>query len=248
MKKFIIIVCILVLLALGLDTAYFRLGWYINLNPGDTPTTFVRTEGDRILMYDGEDYEPFEIKGVNLGSGKPGEWSTDFAIDKETYMRWFKYIQEMGANTIRVYTVQQDVFYNAFYEYNKNNDHPLWLLHGVWVNDYTQNSHRDAFAPEFKERFLSDCRTMLDVIHGNKKIGLGRMASAGSGFYLHDISQWVIGYILGVEWEDVTVAYTNEQYADVEGANEYRGKYFYTSPDAKPFEAMLAEVGDRVVE
>ena len=87
MKKFIIIVCILVLLALGIDTAYFRLGWYINLHPGDVPTTFVRTEGDQMLMYNGEDYEPFEIKGVNMGSGKPGEWSTDFAIDKETYMR-----------------------------------------------------------------------------------------------------------------------------------------------------------------
>ena len=115
MKKFIIIVCVLVLLAFAVDTAYYRLGWYIELNPGDTPTTFVRTEGDQLMMYNGKDYEPFEVKGVNLGSGKPGEWSTDFAIDKETYMRWFKYIQEMGANTIRVYTVQQDVFYNAFY-------------------------------------------------------------------------------------------------------------------------------------
>lgn len=248
MKKFIIIVSIIVLLALGFDTAYYRLGWYINLTPGEVPTTFVRTEGDQILMYDGEDYEPFEIKGVNLGSGKPGEWSTDFAIDKETYKRWFRYIQEMGANTIRVYTVQQDVFYNAFYEYNKDNENPLWLIHGVWVNDYVQNSHRDALHQGFKERFLSDCRTMLDVIHGNKKIGLGRMASAGSGVYMNDISQWVIGYILGVEWEDVTVAYTNEQYADIKGANEYEGKYFYTSPEATPFEAMLAEVGDKVVE
>ncbi len=248
MKKFIIIVSIIVLLALGFDTAYYRLGWYINLIPGEVPTTFVRTEGDQILMYDGEDYEPFEIKGVNMGSGKPGEWSTDFAIDKETYKRWFRYIQEMGANTIRVYTVQQDVFYNAFYEYNKDNENPLWLIHGVWVNDYVQSSHLDALHQGFKERFLSDCRTMLDVIHGNKKIGLGRMASAGSGVYMNDISQWVIGYILGVEWEDVTVAYTNEQYADIKGANEYEGKYFYTSPEATPFEAMLAEVGDKVVE
>lgn len=248
MKKFIIIVCVVVLLAMGLDTAYFRLGWYIDLNPGDVPTTFVRTEGDQILMYDGKDYEPFEIKGVNIGSGKPGEWSTDFAIDKETYKRWFKYIQDMGANTIRVYTVQQDVFYNAFYEYNKDNDNPLYLIHGVWVNDYTQNSHRDALDQGFKERFLSDCRTMLDVIHGNKKIGLGRMASAGSGFYLHDVSQWIIGYILGVEWEDVTVVYTNEQYKDIKGASEYKGKYMYTAPEATPFETMLAEVGDRVVE
>ena len=54
-----------------------------------------------------------------------------------------------------------------------DNQHPLWLIHGVWVNDYTQNSHRDALDQGFKERFLSDCRTMLDVVHGNKKI-IGR--------------------------------------------------------------------------
>ena len=248
MKRFIIIVIIVVLLALGLDTAYYRLGWYIDLDPGKVTSTFVRTEGEQILMFNGEDYEPFEIKGVNLGSGKPGEWSTDFAIDKDTYKRWFKYIQEMGANTIRVYTVQQDVFYNAFYEYNQNNDEPLWMIHGVWVNDYIQNSYRNAFQQGFRDRFLDDCRSMLDVIHGNKKIGVGRMASAGSGVYLHDVSPWVIGYILGVEWEDVTVAFTNEQFGDIEGASAYRGKYFYTSPEATPFEAMLAEVGDRVVE
>ena len=248
MKKFIIIVCSVVLLVIGIDTAYYRLGWYIDLDPRDSPTTFVRTEGDRILMLDGNDYVPFEIRGVNLGSGKPGEWSTDFAIDKDTYKRWFKYIQDMGANTVRVYTVQRDVFYNAFYEYNKDNDHPLWLLHGVWVNDYIQNSHRDAFSEDFRDRFISDCRTMLDVVHGNRKIGSGGMDSAGSGFYRRDISQWVIGYILGVEWEDVTVAYTNEQYADIRGADSYSGKYFYTSPEASPFEAMLAEVGDKVVE
>lgn len=53
-----------------------------------------------------------------MGSGEPGEWSTDFAVDRETYLRWFGYIQEMGANTIRIYTVQSDTFYNAFYEYN----------------------------------------------------------------------------------------------------------------------------------
>ena len=45
------------------------------------------------------------IKGVNLGSGKPGEWSTDFSIDKGTYLRWFANMQEMGANVVRVYTV-----------------------------------------------------------------------------------------------------------------------------------------------
>ena len=248
MKKFIITVCIIVVLFIAADIAYYRLGVYIDLSPDTPVTTFVKTDSDSIYLNSGSGFQKFEIKGVNMGSGIPGEWSTDFTIDEETYLRWFKQIQEMGANTLRIYTVQNDTFYNAFYEYNKDNDHPLWLIHGVWVNDYIQNSHRDAYDKDFYDTFLESCKTLVDVLHGNKKISLGRMASAGSGTYKKDISKWVIGYILGVEWEDVTVVYTNEKYASNDTYNRYTGKYMYTSADATPFEAMLARVGDQVIE
>ena len=44
----------------------------------------------------------------------------------------------------------------------------------------------------------------MDMIHGNKRFSLGE--DLGSGSYTKDISPWVLGYILGVEWEDTTVA------------------------------------------
>ena len=248
MKKFIITVCIIVVLYITVDTAYYRLGVYIDFSPDEPVTTFIKTDSDSIYLNKGDGYKKFEIKGVNMGSGKPGEWSTDFAIDKETYKRWFKEIQDMGANTIRIYTVQDDTFYNAFYEYNVNNDNPLWLIHGVWVNDYIQNSHRDAYDKDFYDTFLDNCKTAIDVVHGKSKISLGRMASAGSGTYNKDISQWVIGYILGVEWEDVTVAYTDEKYKNNDEYNHYKGEYMYTTSEATPFESMLARVGDKVIE
>ena len=248
MKKFIIIVLCIALLAVGIDTAYYRFGVYIDLHPSRETTTFVKTEGDRILLDSGSGYEEFEIKGVNLGSGEPGEWSTDFSIDKETYKRWFKYIQEMGANTIRVYTIQNDTFYNAFYEYNADNPNPLYMLHGVWVNDYVQNSHRDAYDDDFYDTFSRDCITMIDVIHGNKKLSLGRMASAGHGTYRRDVSPWVIGYILGVEWEDITVAYTDEKYKDMPEYTSFEGEYLRTTVDASVFETLLCKVGNHVVD
>lgn len=248
MKKFIIIVSVIVTAVLLWDICYYRLGMYIDFHPNQAITTFMKTEGNEIYKKKGSGYEKFEIKGVNMGSGEPGEWSTDFAIDQETYLRWFRNIQEMGANTVRVYTIQADDFYNAFYTYNMNNPEPLYLIQGVWVNDYVQNSHRDAYDDEFFDTFLDDCKTMIDVIHGNKKLSLGRVASAGSGTYKHDISPWVIGYILGVEWEDVTVAYTDEKYAENERYNAYHGTYMYTTEDASPFESMLARTGDKVIE
>ncbi|MDO4316171.1 MAG: hypothetical protein Q4C45_10370, partial [Oscillospiraceae bacterium] len=248
MKKFIIVIAVLVVLYIGWDYAYYRLGWYIDLHPDQAVSTFMRTQGDQIYQLTDDGEQPFEIRGVNLGSGEPGEWSTDFAIDKDTYLRWFGYMQEMGANTVRVYTIQADDFYEAFYEYNRDREEPLYLLQGVWVNDYVQNSHRDAYDDDFLSTFLDDCRTVVDVIHGKKKLSLGRVASAGSGTYRRDISQWVIGYILGVEWEDVTVVYTDEKYAGVDGYTSCEGEYLYTSEDATPFEAMLTRVGDQIIE
>lgn len=248
MKKFIIIVSTIVALVILYDMCYYRLGLYIDFHPNKEVTTFVKTQEDKILLDQGDGYEEFEIKGVNMGSGMPGEWSTDFAIHKDTYLRWFGQIKEMGANTIRVYTVQNDVFYNAFYEYNHDNPDPLYMIHGVWLNDYVLNSHRDAYDRDFFDTLLKDCKTVVDILHGRKKLAMGRMASAGHGSYNKDVSPWVLGYIVGVEWEDVTVVFTDEKYKDNEKYNTYSGTYMYTTEEASPFEAMLAHLGDKMIE
>ena len=243
MKKFILAISLIMLLLFAGNILYYRLGIYVDFHPDLPVTTFMTTDEDTIYMEQNGKLEPFEIRGVNLGVGIPGKWATDYAIDKEMYLRWFNWIQEMGANTIRVYTILQDDFYNAFYEYNKDREDPLYLIHGVWINDYVQNSHRDAFDDDFRQTFLDDCRTVVDILHGNKTLSLGYGLGAGS--YRKDVSQWVIGYILGVEWEDVTVTYTNHKYPQ---RNHYSGTYMYTTEDASPFEAMLCEVGDKIIE
>ena len=166
MKKFIITISVIILVLLTLDWLYFHNGFHIDFNNEKEIEYFMKVDEDTIYMEKDGKYEPFEIKGVNMGSGIPGEWATSFAIDKETYLRWFSYIQEMGANTIRVYTIQNDTFYDAFYEYNKNNESPLYMMHGVWVNDYIQNSHRDAYSEEFYDTFLDNSKIMVDIIHG----------------------------------------------------------------------------------
>ena len=248
MKKYIITVVSIILVLLVFDWLYFYEGMYFDFGKEKPTEYFMKVDGEEIYMKNGDTFTPYEIRGVNLGSGLPGEWATSFAIDKETYLRWFGYIQEMGANTIRVYTIQSDTFYDAFYEYNKDNKNPLYMLHGVWVNDYVLNSHRDAYSKDFYDTFLEHSKIMVDVIHGNRKLNLGRVASAGHGTYKKDISDWVIGYILGVEWDDSTVSYTDDLYKDKEGYSSYSGKYMYTSPEATPFETMLTMVGDKTIE
>ena len=242
MKRFIIAVAIVFLAAAGTLYAFFGTSFYIDLNPSQPVTTFVREEGKAIQIDRGNGWEDFEIRGVDLGAGQPGNFATDYAIDKETYLRWFEQIQDMGANTIRVYILLGSAFYEAFYEYNVNNPDPLYLIHGVWIDDYVQFSHMDGFDPAYQQRFIDDCKTVVDVIHGRRWIELGQLA--GTGSYTKDISQWVIGYILGVEWEPQTVEYTNRTY---EGMGSYVGEYLSTTSEASAFENMLAEVGDEMI-
>ena len=118
MKKFIIVFSALIVLYFAYDTVRYRLGWYIDLHPRQEVTAFMSTDEQNIYMDRGSGAEPFTIKGVNLGVGSPAQWATDYAIDKATYLRWFGQMQEMGANTVRVYITLHDDFYNAFYEYN----------------------------------------------------------------------------------------------------------------------------------
>ena len=241
MKKFIL-VCAALFVAAGITVwALYVEGIYLGGYEG-APETFVKQEGKAIYLDRGDGFEEFEIRGVNLGAGMPGHYATDYAVGKETYLRWFDQIKQMGANTIRVYILQGTAFYEAFYEYNLDNPDPLYLLHGVWIEDYTQNSHLSAFDSAYLDRFIDDVHTMIDVIHGQRIVELGQLA--GTGSYTKDISPWVIGYILGVEWEPMTVAYTDIEHADEAG---YQGEYLSVTSDATPFESMLAEVGDRAL-
>ncbi len=245
MKKYIIIVSAVIALLFAIDFARYNLGWYISFEEKE-PETFIKTEDEKILIKQDNEFVNFEIKGVNLGSSIPGEWSSDYAIDEEIYFKWFKEIQDMGANTIRVHNVQSDVFYNAFFNYNQNNKKPLYLMQGVAVNDYMMFSHRDAFDKDIFEKLVNNSRVAVDVVHGRKKIEIGRKAESGSGSYKRDVSPWVIGYIIGVDWEPSTVSYTNEKYKDA--GLSYEGKYMSIKENALPFEIMLATAGDKLVQ
>ena len=245
MKKYIVIVSLIIAALFAFDYAYYHLGWYIPSGE-EQPEIFVKTEDENILIKQNGKFTEFEIRGVNLGSSIPGQWSSDYAIDEETYLKWFGQMSDMGANTIRVYGVQSEAFYKAFYNYNQNNKKPLYLLQGVIVNDYMQYSHRDAFDDNIAEKLTDNCLTAVDVVHGRKKIQLGRNAENATGSFKMDVSDWVIGYVIGIDFEPSTVSYTNEKYRDA--GLSYNGEFLYAKDGASPFEIMLASAGDRLVE
>lgn len=243
MKKFIITLLALLALALGLHTAYYRYGLYVDLHP-DAPISAPVIAGEDAFFIDrGNGLEEFVIRGVHMDSTLPGHWATDYAIDEETYLRWFSQIADMGANTIRLSAIMDQDFYDALYAFNLDREDPLYLLHGIPVNDYILSSSVDAYDDSFREPFLQDCRTLVNVLHGKQSIPTNE-SGRGYGNYRKDVSPWVLGYVLGTEWDSFTVTYTNQRYDKMP---VYQGTYLSAAPEATAFESLLAEFGDNLI-
>lgn len=193
------------------------------------------------VMQDGK-WTPLTIKGVNIGMGKPGTFPGEAAITEEEYYRWLEQIGKMNANTIRIYTLHPPGFYNALKRYNDQHEEKIYVLHGVWINEEKLEESLDAFEKENLKDFQKEMKTIVDVIHGNKIVE--QKAGHASGAYRADISEYVIGWVLGIEWYPFMVENTNEKYPD---KGDYDGKYFETK-NAKAFEYWLAQQMDFITK
>ncbi|WP_431028287.1 hypothetical protein [Lysinibacillus sp. LZ02] len=179
-------------------------------------------------------WKPITIKGFNIGMAHPGTFPGEAGITEEEYARWFEYIGEMGANTVRVYTLHPPGFYNALKEYNETHENPIYVLHGVWIDEEPLEEALDVYG-EPTDNFQAEIKRIVDVIHGNTVIE--QRPGHAYGTYSADISQYVIGWMLGIEWYPYTVEGTNQKHVD---KSQYNGQFFSTK-DAAPFEIWLAE-------
>lgn len=200
-----------------------------------------KVDSKSIYLFKNNKWEKQFIKGVNMGAGKPGFFPGEFGITKEDYLRWFKYIGEMNANTIRVYTILSPDFYDALLEYNESTSNPLYILQGVWVNEEDIAKVLDAHNPIIKDTFKNDIKKTIDLLHGNAIIP--KNSGHASGSYKSDVSKYVMAWVLGIEWDPTFVQNTNK---NNEGKNSFEGNYLYTK-EASPFESFLGEVGDYAI-
>lgn len=185
------------------------------------------------------------FKGVNMGLTLPSTDLNNPDISYAAYYRWFEQIRAMNANTVKVFTIMNPDFYNAFYDYNKTHRNtPLFLLQGIWINEGDMNAIQDAYGEN--DRILNAYKRtaveMLDVVHGNSSYtSYGKIQKA---VYDKDISPYLAGFILGLEWTPGFISDTNKNHPS---RNSYTGQYLYTK-NATPFEAFLCNVGDSLIQ
>lgn len=206
-----------------------------------------KTDETSFYVLQDDKWNKMFIKGVNIGAGKPGAFPGEVSITYEEYYRWFGYISDMNANTIRVYTELRPQFYNALYDFNQEAEKagklPIYVIHGVWVNENDILTIDDAFGSG--DKILNDViksgQDIVDIIHGNNYLPVRK--GHADGTYTADISQYVVGWILGIEWDPSFVMGTDENNT---ARNHYDGEFLYTE-NASPFEAFLTEVGDKII-
>ncbi|GEM03295.1 hypothetical protein HMI01_02830 [Halolactibacillus miurensis] len=240
MKRFLMIaIGVSVLIFIGLYL-YFVEGIYVAfLSEGEITTPFY-TADQQFFARDKEGDKAFEIKGVELDSSYGPHRGTDFPIEEEKWQDWFDMINDMGANTIRVSTVMNATFYNALYDYNEARDNPLYLIQGIRVSYDEVNGDENSERMRFYSLLKEDARDVIDIIHGRNLIFTNDQR--GSGFYRFDVSPYVIGYLIGDEWNQDMISYLDHTLN--EDDTRFNGDYIQTVPEATSFEKLMAALVD----
>lgn len=202
-----------------------------------------KAEGDYFYLYENGEWKQQFMRGVNIGATEPGLFPGDLTISYDTYYRWFGYISAMNCNCIRIYTLMPPQFYQALGDFNRKAQNALYFYQGIWVNEEDIERLADTYAENEKilNDFIADATDLVDVIHGSARIA--ETAGEAYGTYTADVSQWLAGWIVGIEWDPNLVLNTNSQHPD---KKDYDGGYLYTQT-ASPFEAFLCRAGDALI-
>lgn len=185
-------------------------------------------------IFENGKWRSFFWKGIDLGAALPGKYPSQFP-EKSVYVKWLEEIGATGFNVIRVYTIHPPVFYEALREYNLSHTAPLYLAHGVWAE---LPPNEDFLNTEWFDDWKGEMRRVIDLLHGHAEIAARPGHSSGS--YVSDVSAWVVGIILGREWESPSVREFNKLHPE---STNYKGQ-FVSCASGTPMETFFAEAMD----
>lgn len=192
-----------------------------------------RTHGERFEIRQAGTWVPFYLKGINLGAARPGKFAAEFPTDDSTYTAWLALMAGAHANVVRLYTILPPAFYRAVKRWN--DAHPaqaLWLVHGVWAELPPSDDYDD---PAWKKEFHDEMHRVVDLLHGHAIIP-ARLGHA-SGRYTVDVSDHVLAFIIGREWEPFTIRHYNELSP---GRSSFSGR-FLAVDSGTPSDVWMAE-------
>jgi tetratricopeptide (TPR) repeat protein len=204
---------------------------------GKPLSVVARAGRGRLEVREGEGFRPIFIKGINLGTALPGKFPAEFPDDPVLYRRWFDQMGALGLNVVRLYTLHPPSLYRALREHNRERPQErLRLVQGVWTELPENDDYDD---PAFMNPFREEVRRVIDAIHGN--IEIPAHPGHARGLYDADVSDDLLAFLLGREWEPYSVVAYEEKKP---GRPSFAGEFMKALPGARPFESWLASICD----
>lgn len=182
--------------------------------------------------------------GVNLGAAPPGHNPGEVAIDRETYRRWLQEMGDMRVSFLRIYTIHRPEFYEELRDYNLNHpEHPIYLIQGVYLPDESYLETGDLWKPGPTAAFTQEIRDASAAVSGDlvRPQTLGR----AYGTYTADVSDWLAGWVIGVEWDPYAIHKSDLKNA---GKQPYTGTYFYNPAEATTMTSTEVWLAQRMDE
>ena len=179
---------------------------------------------------------PLFVVGINLSTALPGRYPGQFPDDFALYRSWFDQMAELGVNTVRLYTLHPPSLYRALRAHNTERpDARLWLVQGVWSELPPDD---DFTAPAFLDDLRADVARAIDAVHGN--LELPPRPGRAHGAYDADVSEHVLAFLIGREWEPFVVDAFDRRRAEL---RDHPGRYVRAEA-ARPTETWLAALLD----
>lgn len=236
MKKFLAICIVIFVVAL------FTIGNILSSKSAPKDGTyFTKTKGKDIYIVKNDKWEKLEIVGVGLDSTKPGAFPSENLVSEEDYLRWIKDIYDMGANCIKVSNLMGANFYKALDKFNKDKKNPIYLMQGIYFDEKLLKNGKDPQGNKASSAFKDNIKLVIDSVHGNP---YNKEKPDILQVYKTDISKYVIGYSLGIQFAKHDLIYTEI----MNNKKPYDGKYMYTDKNSSSFESYLAKMGDYAVD
>lgn len=184
------------------------------------------------------------LTGVNLGSTtplhQPGEVGT---IPPSQYAEWLGAMGARGVRVVRIYTLPSPGFYDELRIYNlAHPTAPIYLMQGVYLPDESYiDPGRTLYDRKISQAFSRELHDVSDAVHGD----LTRAPAPGraGGHYTADVSRWLAGWIVGVEWDPQGVTRTDRL---EKNAPYHPGTYFVAQPTSTPTERWIASKMDQL--
>lgn len=248
MRKFLIVVTGIIFIIMLLVLLYFS--GILNFSTGafkesveeDGIHYAVRVNKDQIERYDGEEWSPFIVKGISLSDSIPDKQQLSEKELEKKIGEWLVLISEMNINTIRISSIQSPALYHAIYDFNQNNPDPIYVIHDIPLQEELIYGEYNGSGEELSKQLHADIKKTIDILHG-RRIVLNKDVFS-SKWYAKDISAYVLGYVIGNQWDPAFVKIMNMKNQE---DSTYNGKYI-AADQLNGIEYILADALDYTIE